>query len=309
MPRRSATALNMWNGSVLQSTFHTGKAVPHTSRSQNPALTLKTLQVYQHASESCPKQFLVVIHVTADDAFHTYSTAASASDLALFRGQVLACSFVNSPLAGEPATAPAVPPSAELLSCSIAQAFLPKFHTRAQDKVDTAEGIKDQAAERFMMVSIKHSGSLAMISSDVASSKNSVGNAPAAAALVLLQAHYARLAQSRHAPSRSTQLRPVRYANPCCTRGRSHVPTRCKESMHMHRAHMPTDHEFPTAVARCRPLCVEQRISTSCSHPAAAANAPAAHTAASTHRQHSMQRPRRRLRQRRPGRADSSPGP
>eukprot|EP00892_Ulva_mutabilis_P010846 jgi/Ulvmu1/8133/UM040_0029.1 len=153
-------------------------------------------KVYQHADELHPKHFLVVINVTADDAFHTYNTTASASDLALFRGQILTCSFASSLLQEDSTARPEATPSPQLLQCSVSQAFLPKFHTRAQDKVNTAQLIRDAAAQRFMMVSVKHSGSLAMVSSETASSKNSVSNTHAAAAVLLLQTHYARLAKS-----------------------------------------------------------------------------------------------------------------
>ena len=138
-----------------------------------------------------------MLNVTSDDAFHTYNSAASNSDLALFRGQALACSFTSCPHtdgngAGDESTA-----FPDLRSCRVVQAFLPKFHTRAQDKVDVAPFIRDQAERQFMMISVKHSGSLAMVSGDVASSKNSVSNPHAAAALLLLQAHYARLAHTK----------------------------------------------------------------------------------------------------------------
>lgn len=156
--------------------------------------------MYQRAGDKNATRFLIIINVTSDDAFHTYNSAGSNSDLALFRGQAVTCTFVESPLLEHGSSDAEAVPRPLLSTCQVTQAFLPKFHTRAQDKVDVASVIRDEAGQRFMMVSVKHSGSLAMVSSELASSKNSVANPHAAAALLLLQAHYTRLAHHRYAP-------------------------------------------------------------------------------------------------------------
>lgn len=79
-----------------------------------------------------------------------------------------------------------------ITSTAVHQAFLPKFENEAQDS-EIAAAIQRSSGERYMGVSVKHSGSLATMSHDLLGAKNSQGNIYTAVACVLLEAHYARV--------------------------------------------------------------------------------------------------------------------
>ncbi len=70
----------------------------------------------------------------------------------------------------------ATPSLDTLLSASVQQAFLPKFENEGQD-ASVADAIVAGANERFMVITIKHSGSLVTLSgSQGFAAKNSLNN-------------------------------------------------------------------------------------------------------------------------------------
>lgn len=156
------------------------------------------MQVYRQHEQS--QRFLVVISVSGDAAFPVYNNVASNSDLALFRGMLLAVTLAKPLLPvteQHPTESPAADPAAQ---CSVMQAFLPKFDISRTSIADTAAAeasvaasIQQDAAQHLMLVSVKHSGHLATISATLVSSKSSVASVHCAAAVILLHAHFARV--------------------------------------------------------------------------------------------------------------------
>lgn len=83
----------------------------------------------------------------------------------------------------------------QLLSAQVQQAFLPKFENEGQD-ASIADAIVADANNRFMVATIKHSGSLITLSGVQGfAAKNSLDNEFTAGAAALLQAHYMRLSK------------------------------------------------------------------------------------------------------------------
>jgi hypothetical protein len=139
--------------------------------------------------------------VSGDAAFPEYNSVATNSDLALFRGMLLRVSFPAHVVPIE-----LCQPVPDVL-CKVQQAFLPKFDIRrsgthvsqtSSAEKDVATEIQSAAAEHFMLVSTKHSGHLATLSDSLISSKSSVASIHCAAAVVLLHAHFARVAAGCH---------------------------------------------------------------------------------------------------------------
>lgn len=60
-------------------------------------------------------------------------------------------------------------------SAAVQQAFLPKFENEGQDS-SIADAIVSSADQRYMVVTIKHSGSLVTLSANGFASKNSIQN-------------------------------------------------------------------------------------------------------------------------------------
>lgn len=147
------------------------------------------LQVMRPAGEQDGQpRYLVIVHVAADHAFKAVLSRASAADMPLFRGMFLTIRLNK--------TAVAAPAPTDV---AVHQAFLPKFENEAQD-AHVADAIVEQAGARYMVATVKHSGSLATLSHDLVGAKNSVRNEFTAVAVVLLRAHYERLAtQDRYA--------------------------------------------------------------------------------------------------------------
>jgi hypothetical protein len=163
------------------------------------------VKVYRQ-QEQC-QRFLIVISVSGDAAFPVYNNIASNSDLALFRGMLLAVTLPRPLLPIEHGATSDKPSeqhteavsAAPAAQCSVMQAFLPKFDISRTSITDTASEasvaacIQKEAAQQFMLVSVKHSGHLATISDTLVSSKSSVGSVHCAAAVILLHAHFTRL--------------------------------------------------------------------------------------------------------------------
>jgi cell division septation protein DedD len=72
------------------------------------------------------------------------------------------------------------------------QTFLPKFENERQDE-SIAEEIVAAADQRYMVATVKHSGSLNTLSHALMGAKNSIDNEFTGVAILLLHAHYARL--------------------------------------------------------------------------------------------------------------------
>ena len=163
---------------------------------------MRGVQVYRQQEQS--QSFLIVVSVSGDAAFPVYNNVASNSDLALFRGMLLAVTFASPVLSGpqQQGQGPAaeLPAADTTAQCSVMQAFLPKFDISRTAFADTAAAdasiaasIQQGAAQHVMLVSIKHSGHLATISDTLVSSKSSVASVHCAAAVILLHAHFARV--------------------------------------------------------------------------------------------------------------------
>lgn len=146
-------------------------------------------QVFRQANESAgDSQYLIIVHVRADDVFSKYFKVASKADLSLFRGM-----FMTLDVRGGFAQTTDKP---VISNCEIHQAFLPKFENEGQD-AEIASAIRAGAGKRYMQVTVKHSGSLATLSYDLMGAKNSQGNIFTAVAVLLLKAHYLRVAGSK----------------------------------------------------------------------------------------------------------------
>lgn len=72
------------------------------------------------------------------------------------------------------------------------QTFLPKFENERQDE-SIADAIVAAADERYMVATVKHSGSLNTLSHTLMGAKNSTDNQFTGVGILLLHAHYARL--------------------------------------------------------------------------------------------------------------------
>eukprot|EP00798_Chlamydomonas_sp_ICE-L_P020785 gene20785-27611_t len=96
-----------------------------------------------------------------DHSFKKYLQNCSLSDMLLYRGLLLkVCATASLD---------------RILSARVQQAFLPKFENEGQDS-SIADAIVDGADNRYMVVTIKHSGSLVTLSSAGFAAKNSVAN-------------------------------------------------------------------------------------------------------------------------------------
>jgi hypothetical protein len=131
---------------------------------------------------------VVIVHVLNDQAFAKYYRCASCADMSLFRGMFLSV-HLSCPFS-PPGADDVQPP--EVVRLAVQQAFLPKFENEGQDE-RTAQAIQDGAGKRYMVVTIKHSGSLTTLSGDLIGAKNSVCNCFTSAALLVLRAHYQRV--------------------------------------------------------------------------------------------------------------------
>ena len=133
-----------------------------------------------------------------DSTFKQFLSKASQADMPLFRGMFLKATL-SEPLVREPSASPmkrsrpGSPSSAPaVLSLAVQQAFLPKFENEGQD-TSIANAIVSSAEERYMAITVKHSGSLATLSHNLMGAKNSINNSFCEAAVILLRAHYNRL--------------------------------------------------------------------------------------------------------------------
>lgn len=79
----------------------------------------------------------------------------------------------------------------KLQKAQVQQAFLPKFENESQD-TDIAQQIVKEAGERFMVVTIKHSGSLITMSADTFGAKNSINNDFTACGMLVINEHFKR---------------------------------------------------------------------------------------------------------------------
>ncbi|GAX84707.1 hypothetical protein CEUSTIGMA_g12129.t1 [Chlamydomonas eustigma] len=157
-----------------------------TLLTQNLILLIKDLNLpvaykaYACKNESDSIQsYLLIVHVMGDSAFKKYLGKSSRSDLMLFRGLLIKVQVEND--------------EHTRVLAQVQQAFLPKFQNEAED-TSIATAIVTQASERYMVVTIKHSGSLITLSGDLGfAAKNSICNDYTAGAAVLLQAHFLRL--------------------------------------------------------------------------------------------------------------------
>lgn len=146
----------------------------------------------RHESEQGERQYLIIIHVRSDSVFSKYFSIASQADLPLFRGMFMTIS-VRGDSAAKGAQSKAGRPV--ITDCAVHQAFLPKFENESQD-ADIASQILAESDEKYMLVTVKHSGSLATLSYNLMGAKNSQGNIYTAVAILLLKAHYQRVSTS-----------------------------------------------------------------------------------------------------------------
>lgn len=192
------------------------------------------------------------MNVAADHVFKAVLAHSSLADMPLFRGMFL--SVALSATAAAPRTVAAV---------AVHQAFLPKFENDAQDAA-VADAIVKQAGARYMVATIKHSGSLATLSHDLMGAKNSVCNEFTAAAVVLLRAHFQRLAAQRYAtPTIHTQQHSTRAMPHSISHGfSSHVhrlplntcPDSCAQrSRVVHITARPSRHARPPLLSLQQP--------------------------------------------------------
>ncbi|GFH27936.1 uncharacterized protein HaLaN_26333 [Haematococcus lacustris] len=129
------------------------------------------------------RHFLVVVHVHGDHCFKRYTDHSTLSDLPLYRGLLIQ-----------------VQTSRDLSQCqasSVRQAFLPKFENEGQDE-SIAQAIVDQADTHYLVVTVKHSGSLTTLSSRGFAAKNSLDNEYTAGAMLLLRTHFQRMHGPQH---------------------------------------------------------------------------------------------------------------
>jgi hypothetical protein len=151
------------------------------------------VQVYEqkHAAANDTRRFLIIVHVKADYAFSRYFKLASQADMALFRGMFLSlkvkCKAGSTSARG-----------GHIQDFSIQQAFLPKFENESQD-TEIAAAIQAAADQRYMLVTVKHSGSLGTLSFELMGAKNSQGNVYTAVGVLLLHAHFHRVAAVSYA--------------------------------------------------------------------------------------------------------------
>ena len=140
-------------------------------------------------------EYLIIVHVLNDVTFKTFLENASLADMPLFRGMFLRATL-SRPVAPAPSSkdpnkrAKVGPPVVR--SLGFQQAFLPKFENEGQD-TSIADAIVSSAGSRYMVVSVKHSGSLATLSHNLMGSKNAINNDFTNTAIILLKAHYSRL--------------------------------------------------------------------------------------------------------------------
>lgn len=139
------------------------------------------------------RDFVIIVHVLGDHAFKKYLGHCSRSDLMLFRGLLLRVGFKAAILVQlshsrwvachashachalhvQVSTSPTLD---HLISAQVLQAFLPKFENEGQDS-SIADAIVAGATERFMVITIKHSGSLVTLSGTQGfAAKNSLNN-------------------------------------------------------------------------------------------------------------------------------------
>jgi hypothetical protein len=166
------------------------------------------VQVLKAIGTEMGAQYLLILHVKADHAFKKFFLNASQADMPLFRGMFLQVTLSHSPpLPSTDVQAAGVQKLRDtssrqqptITSLTFQQAFLPKFENEMQDAV-VADGIVQAADERYMVVSIKHSGSLSTLSYNLIGAKNSINNIFTSTAVILLHAHYQRLPGMSCAP-------------------------------------------------------------------------------------------------------------
>jgi hypothetical protein len=184
------------------------------------------MQVLRSTKRTAQSEYLVIVHVLQDHVFKSVFAKSSQAEMPLFRGMFLSvkltkpiCSGVSpeSPVSttGSESTSvsessetcstepdvstapefrsrPKHEDAAELESVAIQQAFLPKFENEAQDR-HIADQIVAQAGSNYMVITVKHSGSLNTLSHNLMGAKNSVNNMYTAAGILLLHSHYKRL--------------------------------------------------------------------------------------------------------------------
>eukprot|EP01025_Chloroclados_australasicus_P016985 TRINITY_DN18671_c0_g1_i1.p1 TRINITY_DN18671_c0_g1~~TRINITY_DN18671_c0_g1_i1.p1 ORF type:complete len:398 (+),score=18.44 TRINITY_DN18671_c0_g1_i1:116-1195(+) len=142
----------------------------------------KVVELNPVVNKISDRELLVIVRVLHDRVFPYYREQSCASDLPLFRGLFLKVQTSND--------------LRTVKEAIVQQAFLPKFENEGQDR-EIADMICNEADRYFMVVTIKHSGSLVTLSPVIAGAKNSVDNDFAHSGIVLLAAHYRRLAGER----------------------------------------------------------------------------------------------------------------
>lgn len=170
-------------------------AVAPLARSRVRSHAIALVQVLkQKEDQNSKRQYLVIINVRADHVFSKYFKIASQADLALFRGM-----FMTVTLAGDVPGTIRNSDKPVITDCAVHQAFLPKFENETQD-TDVAAQILAESNQKYMLVTLKHSGSLATLSYNLMGAKNSQGNIYTNVAILLLKAHYERVAASACEP-------------------------------------------------------------------------------------------------------------
>lgn len=157
-------------------------------------------QVFRQEESNKCHRYLIIVHVKADHIFSKYFKMASQADLALFRGM-----FMTLDVRGDLAKRAELP---VITNCEVHQAFLPKFENESQDS-EISSAIQAASGQRYMMATVKHSGSLATLSHDLIGAKNSQGNIYTAVAVLLLKAHYQRVARSTYVTSCAIKMQTV----------------------------------------------------------------------------------------------------
>ncbi|GMH43609.1 hypothetical protein BSKO_11531 [Bryopsis sp. KO-2023] len=153
------------------------------------------------------KDFLIILHAQHDGVFKKYFKNATASDLPLFRGMFLKATLTRD--------------LSRPLAARVQQAFLPKFENEGED-VHMADKIVSQSNENFMVVTIKHSGSLVTMSSDAFGGKNSVNNEFTKCGMIVFNEHFKRICGAEADDQMSELIRELEERGlalsfECCT--------------------------------------------------------------------------------------------
>jgi hypothetical protein len=218
-------------------------------------------------------RYVIIVAVHHDRAFKRFFEAASHADMPLFRGMFLSVTLsapIDAPvspttpnalaassstskggkkapkLAADSAAPRTVP---DILSLGFQHTFLPKFENERQD-ASIADEIVAAADARYMVATVKHSGSLNTLSHDLMGAKNSINNEFTGVGVLLLHAHYRRAFPCAPWPS------AFLYAFVMFTDVRA-LLLLLLLLLHLHYCRA-----FPCAPLACKPICVH--MPTSC---------------------------------------------